>query len=209
MDIAERIKNDSNGSCTLKTTILFGKLKKWTIKVDNLQVLRMWNTNERGHSMRFQILIIHKLLLPLFCIFLFSPSYALDAAEIRPKAGGGLSNTFAWDGKELKPKSGATLERTWTFNGKELKPKSKATLRNTYTWNGKELKAKSGASLSNTFAWNGKELKPKSGATLKNTWVYERGEWRQKSGATMGNTWVVTGSIPTPVCALVILGFVR
>ena len=72
-----------------------------------------------------------------------------------------------------------------------------------------EIKPKSGAMLANTFVWNGKELKPKSGATLKNTWVYERQGWWQKSGATLSNTWVVEGSVPVPVCALVVLSIVR
>ncbi|MBI5639261.1 MAG: hypothetical protein HZA17_02440 [Nitrospirae bacterium] len=53
-----------------------------------------------------------------------------------------------------------------------------------------EIKPKSGATLTNTCVWDGKELKPKAGATLK-------------------NTWEITGDVPVPVSALVILDIAR
>lgn len=126
-------------------------------------------------------------------------------AEIKPKSRASFSNTYVWNGKELKPKSGATFENTWEFNGRELKPKSGASFSNTYEWSGKELKPKSGASFSNTYVWDGKELKPKSGAKFENTWVFNGREWKPKSGASFSNTFEVSGNIPVPVCALVVL----
>jgi len=41
--------------------------------------------------------------------------------------------------------------------------------------------------------------------TFNNSWTFDGKEWCKKSGATFANTWVVTGDIPIPVAAVVIL----
>lgn len=128
-----------------------------------------------------------------------------QAGEIKPKSGATSYNTYVWDGKELKPKLGATSKNTWLFDGEEIKKKVGATASNTYVWTGSQFKPKAGASSKRTWIWSENELKPQLGATAANTWKFDRSEWSFKQGATSNNTWVVTGSVPIPVSALVIL----
>jgi hypothetical protein len=58
----------------------------------------------------------------------------------------------------------------------------------------------------NTWIWKNKELRPQSGATASNSWVFDHCEWRLKQGANSQNTWVVSGFVPVPISALIILG---
>ena len=126
--------------------------------------------------------------------------------EIRPKSGATSQDTYVWDGKELKAKSGATSETTWLFDGKELRKKVGATASNTYLWTSTRFKPKSGATAANTWIWSRNELKPQAGAKSANTWVFERCEWSLKQRGNSQNSWAITGFVPVPVCALVILG---
>ena len=126
--------------------------------------------------------------------------------EIRPKTGATSFNSFVWDGKELRPKSGATGKTIWVFDGKEVKKKSGATSSSTYLWTGNQFMPKSGATSANTWTWSRNELKRLSGATVSNTWKFDRCEWTLKQGATSQNSWAVTGFVPIPISALVILG---
>jgi hypothetical protein len=126
--------------------------------------------------------------------------------EIRPKTGATSYNSFKWDGKELRPKAGATSKNTWIFDGEEVRKKSGSTASSTYVWTGSQFKPKSGATSTNTWTWSRNELKRLSGATASNTWKFDRCEWTLKQGATSQNSWVVTGFVPVPISALVILG---
>lgn len=87
----------------------------------------------------------------------------------------------------------------------ELAPKQGATFNNTWQWDGRELRPKSGATFATTFVWDGRILQPKTGATFANSWTFDGKEWRKKSGATFANTWVVSGDIPIPVAAVIVL----
>lgn len=129
-----------------------------------------------------------------------------STGKMAPKSGATSSNTYVWDGKKLKPKSGATSKNTWLFDGKELRRASGAKSSNTYVWTGFKLYPKSGATSSKTWIWNGKELKPQSGAKSSNTWFFDHCQWKLKQGAISKNSWVITGFVPIPVSALVILG---
>jgi hypothetical protein len=162
-----------------------------------------WVHVKRGMGLTFRFTA--SLFITVF--FLSTDCYAeCCTGEIRPKSGATSQNTFVWDGKELRPRSGATSETTWLFDGKEIRKKSGATASCTYLWTGSHFKPKSGATARNTWVWAENELKPQSGATSSNTWKFDRCEWALKHGATSRNSLVVTGFVPIPICALVILG---
>jgi hypothetical protein len=140
--------------------------------------------------------------------FLFIPDCygTCCTGEIKPKSGATSYNTYLWDGKKLRAKSGATSRTTWLFDGKEVRKESGATSSNTYLWSGAKFKPKSGATSANTWMWARNKLKPRSGAKASNTWVFDRCEWTLKQGADPRNSWVITGFVPVPISALVILG---
>ena len=60
----------------------------------------------------------------------------------------------------------------------------------------------------NVWVFDGKELRPKYNYSDKDVWVFDGSELRPKYNYSDKDVWEVTGSIPVPVCALVILGLI-
>ena len=109
-------------------------------------------------------------------------------------------------GKTVKSRTGGTCKTTWGFDGKEVKKRCGAVSSNTYLWNGRIFRPVTGATGRTTWVWNGTELKKKVGSTSDNTWCFDGHYWTLKQGATGKTSWAVSGFIPIPVCALIILG---
>ncbi len=126
--------------------------------------------------------------------------------QIKPRTGANSFNTYVWNGKVMKPNTGATCEKTWSFDGKELRKSRGAASANTYSWNGKRFRPMTGATNNNIFIWNGVELKRQTGSISSNTWAFNGQYWSLKQGTTDRNSWVVSGFVPIPLCALIILG---
>jgi hypothetical protein len=40
-----------------------------------------------------------------------------------------------------------------------------------------------------------------------NTWPFDGTKWRLQSGANSKNSWIVSGFVPIPICAVIILNF--
>ena len=138
--------------------------------------------------------------------FSFQNAYCENIGQIEPRVGSNSFNTYVWDGKVVKARTGATCETTWRFDGKKLRKNCGATSSNTYLWNGRRFKPVMGATGETSWIWNGTELRRQVGSTSGSTWRFNGHYWFLKQGATGRTSWVISGFVPIPVCALVILG---
>ena len=157
---------------------------------------------------RFQMKTFFSSIFTLFILLLLiTPCYSGEyLGTIRRQSGSTSSNTYGWDGKTLRPLSGATCHNSYSFDGRILRPMCNSHSSNTYIWNNRVFHLRDGSTSANSWKWNGRVLGLLSGANSANTWSFDGKVWRLKQNTNSHNSWMVSGYIPIPVCALVLLG---
>jgi hypothetical protein len=169
---------------------------------------RVFRANTSPASRNNVSFLFSALLTFFLAVFIFKTAYGENIGHIKPQNGSNAYNNYSWNGKSLRA-LGAGCGTTWAFDGEKLRKNCGADSSNTYVWKNRRFRPMSGSTAGNTWIWNGTELKPQSGATAARTWGFDGRIWSLKQGSTAPNSWVVSGFIPIPVCALVVLGLIE
>jgi len=125
---------------------------------------------------------------------------------IRPYYDRGMYYVWVWDGEILKPAMGYRPEDEWKFDGRYLKPVWSLDPQSEWEWDGKILKPTWDNSAQNQWIWEDNVLKPYWDPNPDRMWVLEETIVRPMWNFNTSLQWEVTGSVPLPVLALVLLG---
>lgn len=163
-----------------------------------------------------------KYIISIFIILWAFPGYAQEEREVRtdqrvskyadttPTTGtikrkwGNAGDDYSWNGHILRRTWGSNQDE-WTFDGKQLR-RTWETGRDEFDWDGETLQRR----------WNpGNDIFTWDGETLKREWntgddeftieaTFAKSIWNNKE-----DEWVITGHVPIPVIAIVILGIAK
>lgn len=135
-----------------------------------------------------------------------SDSTGAGYSLIRPLLDRGAYYVWEWDGKTLKPAYGYRPEDEWKFDGRYLQPAWSLDPQNEWEWDGKILKPTWDNSAANQWLWENEILKSFWNPDPDLTWIREENIIRPMWDFNTSLQWEITGDIPLPIIALVILG---
>ena len=125
---------------------------------------------------------------------------------IRPLLDRGPYEVWEWNGKSLKPAYGYRPEDEWKFDGRYLRPAWNLDPQSEWEWDGKILKPTWDNSAQNQWIWENNILKSFWDPNPDLTWILEDGIIRPMWNFNTSLQWEITGAVPLPIIALVILG---
>lgn len=114
---------------------------------------------------------------------------------------------WIWDGEVLKPYWGFRPEDEWTFDGKYLKPVWSADAQSEWVWDGQIMKPFWNQNVEQQWIWRDGQLKPFWDSNPDLQWILEEGTMRPMWRFNTLEEWTISGDVPLPVIALVVLGY--
>lgn len=113
---------------------------------------------------------------------------------------------WIWDGKTLRPFLGNRPQAEWTFDGRYFKQPWNLDPRNEWVWENDILKPSWDNNVELQWIWENNTLRSFWAPIPEKTWIYEDGIIRPMWNYRPELEWEITGNVPLPVIALVVLG---
>lgn len=130
----------------------------------------------------------------------------VNAGSMRLLNTGDVYFEWQWDGKILEPVSGNRPEDVWEFDGKYLRQSWNIGTRNEWVWENSILKPAWENNPELQWHWEKNILRNYWVPQPDQTWILEDNRVRPMWSYNPLHEWEITGNIPLPVIALVVLG---
>ena len=118
----------------------------------------------------------------------------------------GADTEWIWDGKILRLRWANNPYYEWFFDGEILRPNWQHNIQEEYTWDGEVFKPLWRSSSAEEWIWDGNRFKPMWNSDVNREFVIDENRAMPYWSNDKNMEWTISGEIPLPVIAIVILG---